>query len=262
MDNELETQEAYNTIQDMLTTDNLVDARKLHQALGSKRQFGNWIKDKIEQGGFIEGEEVFNKFVINPTGGRPRTEFTILPDVAKEISLMEGTETGRQMRRYFILAEKQARALQNKPASPFELPPATDHITYNGHILKVIEYQGQQWFYQTALLKALGTHYRNVKAFSDYGTSVKYGSRIIILISNLPSIAQSNSNSSSVSTLRLFLRDLTTDDQRLNKPAKNMLTQPQSVDKLLLLAGRAKRLGDDDIMLELLNQAVQETNQQ
>lgn len=144
MNKEVQTpEEAYNIIQDMLTTDNQVDARKLHQTLGSKREFSTWIKDKIEQGGFIDGEEVFDKFVVNPTGGRPRHEYTVLPDVAKEISLMEGTETGRQIRRYFILAEKQAKAMQKKRITPFELAPVKDRITYNGHTLAIIEYQGE-----------------------------------------------------------------------------------------------------------------------
>lgn len=101
--------------------------------------------------------------------------------------------------------------------------------------------------------------YRNVKAFSTYGTSIRYGSRMIILISSLQNIAQSNSNGSSVNALRLFLRDLS-EPKHLDEPKTQKLTHPQSVDKLLLLAGRAKRLGDEEIMHELLKQAVNETN--
>ena len=44
-----------------------VNARELHQKLGNKRQFANWIKQRIEQYGFVENQdyEVFNKFVKN-----------------------------------------------------------------------------------------------------------------------------------------------------------------------------------------------------
>lgn len=43
----------------------LVNARELHEKLESKRQFANWIKQRIEQFKFIENEDFirFNKFV-------------------------------------------------------------------------------------------------------------------------------------------------------------------------------------------------------
>lgn len=48
-----------------------VSARELHSFLESKRDFSNWIKDRIEKYGFIENQdfEVFNKFGENPNGG-------------------------------------------------------------------------------------------------------------------------------------------------------------------------------------------------
>lgn len=43
----------------------LINARELHKKLENKRQFANWIKQRIEQYDFIENEEFicFNKFV-------------------------------------------------------------------------------------------------------------------------------------------------------------------------------------------------------
>ena len=62
-----------------------VNARELWQKLESKRQFGNWIKDRLE--GFTEGKDyVSNKNVKNlPCGGRPEVDYIISLDVAKHI---------------------------------------------------------------------------------------------------------------------------------------------------------------------------------
>lgn len=34
-----------------------VNAQDLHSELGSKRQFANWISERIEKYGFVEGED-------------------------------------------------------------------------------------------------------------------------------------------------------------------------------------------------------------
>lgn len=88
-----------------------VSARELHSFLESKRDFSNWIKDRIEKYGFIENQdfEVFNKFGENSNGGRPLIEYALSIDCAKEISMVEGNEKGKQARRYFIECEKKAQ---------------------------------------------------------------------------------------------------------------------------------------------------------
>ena len=45
-----------------------VNARELYEFLGSKRQFANWIKERIESYEFVENVDyvVFNNFVKNP----------------------------------------------------------------------------------------------------------------------------------------------------------------------------------------------------
>ena len=35
----------------------VVSARELHEFLGSRRDFSNWIKDRIEKYGFIENQD-------------------------------------------------------------------------------------------------------------------------------------------------------------------------------------------------------------
>lgn len=91
----------------------VVSARELHHFLESKRDFSNWIKDRIEKYGFVENQdyEVFNNFGENPHGGRPLIEYALTIDTAKELAMVEGNEKGKQARQYFIAMEKKAKQL-------------------------------------------------------------------------------------------------------------------------------------------------------
>ena len=91
----------------------LVDARAIHSFLESKRQFGNWIKTRIEQYGFAEGVDFFsfNKIVKRATGASKATEYHVTLDMAKELSMVERNEKGQQARRYFIECEKRLRQI-------------------------------------------------------------------------------------------------------------------------------------------------------
>lgn len=85
-----------------------VSARELHAFLESKQEFANWIKSRIEKYGLVENQdyEVFDSFIKNPSGGRPLIEYALTVDAAKELSMVEGNERGKQARRYFIECEK------------------------------------------------------------------------------------------------------------------------------------------------------------
>lgn len=77
-----------------------VSARMLHAFLGSKQEFTNWIKNRIDKYGFVENQdfEVFDNFVKNPNGGRPQKEYALSIGMAKELSMVEGNEKGKQAR--------------------------------------------------------------------------------------------------------------------------------------------------------------------
>lgn len=95
-----------------------VSARDLHDALGVKKDFSSWIKERISKYGFTENQdfEVFTEFGENPNGGRPTIEYALSIDMAKELAMVENNEKGRVIRKYFI--EKEQEAKRNILAMP------------------------------------------------------------------------------------------------------------------------------------------------
>lgn len=81
-----------------------VSARDLHSFLEVGRDFSNWIKGRISDYGFIENQdfEVSLIFEQNTKGGRPTKEYILSMDMAKELSMLERSDRGKQARLYFI----------------------------------------------------------------------------------------------------------------------------------------------------------------
>lgn len=129
----------------------LVDARVLHGFLDSKRNFANWISERIKSYGFqlnLDYLEVFNKSVKNPDtfaspnseaktdkGGRPTIDYHLTLDMAKELAMVERNDKGREARRYFIDCERRLyqAAQPKKPVWPRSLrqDPETERKHYD-----------------------------------------------------------------------------------------------------------------------------------
>ncbi|HED8386441.1 MULTISPECIES: antA/AntB antirepressor family protein [Campylobacter] len=73
-------------------------------------KFADWIKNRINQYDFIENQDYIIKEVF--TGRRPRKEYYVTLDMAKELCMVENNEKGRQARRYFIECEKRLKNLE------------------------------------------------------------------------------------------------------------------------------------------------------
>ena len=89
---------------------NSADARELHSFLNSERQYANWIQDRITQYGFIENQDYIVKTTY--TGRRPRKEYFVTLDMAKELCMVENNDKGKEARRYFIKCEKELLGLK------------------------------------------------------------------------------------------------------------------------------------------------------
>lgn len=101
-------------------TQPLVNARDLHIFLESKQQFGNWIVNRIEQYGFVEGQDyLLNKIIIQlPSGAKYQNDYHLTLDMAKELSMVERNAKGKQARQYFIACEKALYQVATAPTDP------------------------------------------------------------------------------------------------------------------------------------------------
>ncbi|WP_223262120.1 antA/AntB antirepressor family protein [Bacillus wiedmannii] len=95
----------------------IVNARELHEQMLVGKVFAAWIQERIEKYGFIEKEDFFP--VSEKTNGRPKVEYWLTLDTAKEVAMVQNNEAGRAIRKYFIEVEKRFRQQQAK--SPAEL---------------------------------------------------------------------------------------------------------------------------------------------
>ena len=89
--------------------------RDLHKFLEVETPYHIWFPRMVEYG-FSAGQGYTNKNVQNPSGGRPRTDHIITLDMAKEFSMIQRTDKGKQARQYFIECERRAKAAA--PALP------------------------------------------------------------------------------------------------------------------------------------------------
>ena len=90
-----------------------VNARELHAFLESKQEFSNWIKNRIEDYGFLDGGDFLTN--LSKTQGRPRIDYFLSLDMAKELSMVERNAKGKQARQYFIDCEKRLSGSLNIP---------------------------------------------------------------------------------------------------------------------------------------------------
>lgn len=94
------------------TGEKVVYGSELHAVLQVGRDFSTWVKARLAECDATEKED-YDSFPQNggkPTGGRPRMEYVIKLDTAKEMAMLEHNEKGKRVRRYFIGVEKRYKA--------------------------------------------------------------------------------------------------------------------------------------------------------
>ena len=93
-------------------TELLCNARDLHKALQVGRKFATWITERIKEYVFVENQDYIlisqNGEIKTGRGGDRRSkEYHLTLDMAKELAMVEKTEVGRQVRKYFIQCERE-----------------------------------------------------------------------------------------------------------------------------------------------------------
>lgn len=156
----------------------LCNARELHAFLEIKNKYADWIKNRINEYGFIQDEDYL--VITERTNGRPRKEYHITLDMGKELGMVERNERGRQIRQYFIRCERTLKALQQ--AQQLALPePEKFTREFTEHDLQQLVWA---WFalwrgmelcqVLHPALKQIGSHY----AASVYGVAYEYRSTL------------------------------------------------------------------------------------
>ena len=92
----------------------LVSGRELHEFLEVNEKYTQWFKRMVEYG-FTENVDFIGlSEKSEKLGGRPRVDHAMTLDMAKEISMIQRTEKGKQARQYFIEVEKEYKEVQKR----------------------------------------------------------------------------------------------------------------------------------------------------
>lgn len=122
--------------QDVIQT---VNARELHSFLQNGKDYSDWIKDRIAKYGFQDGVDFTTTTNIPLESGktrgrgRPTKDYHISIDMAKELSMVERNDQGKQARQYFIECEKKLKAVAPSalPSFPEALRLLADQVEQN-----------------------------------------------------------------------------------------------------------------------------------
>ena len=88
---------------------NAVDGRELHEFLEVHTKFADWIINRIDGYGFVQGVDFIQFLNFKKSNSKARKEYTISIDMAKELSMVERNAKGKEARQYFIECEKIAK---------------------------------------------------------------------------------------------------------------------------------------------------------
>lgn len=134
-----------------------VMGRDLHEFLEVRRDYTSWFKQMTDYG-FSAGQD-FTPNLVKSTGGRPRADHIITLDMAKEISMIQRTERGKQARQYFIECERRMKQLQPE-------------LTPEQLMAKALLQAEQTMLEQTQAIEALNTRVEDMEPSYNLGEAL------------------------------------------------------------------------------------------
>lgn len=164
----------------------VVDARQLWEQLGRPQGnddngFSKFIKRKVLEKGFVEDVDyVLTKTKTGIRKNVVQKEYTLTVDTAKNVCMMENTEAGRLIRRYFIITE---RAFRNRIEWNFDRDDTIIHckqlqramMKYHGKLLsnkpewaRSVQ-QAEFALFNNVVLGMSATEYRKLNGMSKSG---------------------------------------------------------------------------------------------
>ena len=88
------------------TGEKVVYGSDLHRVLEVKSNYRDWAKNRLKDIDAVENEDYKSDKILAPSG-QSKLEHIIRLDIAKEMSMLERNEKGKQVRRYFIELERR-----------------------------------------------------------------------------------------------------------------------------------------------------------
>lgn len=152
-----------------------VDARFLHAYLQNGDHFAGWINARLQKYGFEEGgdyECVSEKTETQRANGQRgvtiKKDYRLTLDMAKELSMVENNDRGREARRYFIAMERQALGMSQAPAArPEPQPaPAAAREKLNAadmqHMKRIVWFAGRNFHSQESATQGIWYYLRQI----------------------------------------------------------------------------------------------------
>lgn len=137
---------------------NVVMGRDLHEFLEVATPYKDWFPRMVAYG-FSAGQD-FSSILSENTGrGRPQQDHIISLDMAKEISMIQRTERGKQARQYFIECERRMKQLQPE-------------LTPEQLMAKALLQAEQTMLEQTQAIEALNTRVEDMEPSYNLGEAL------------------------------------------------------------------------------------------
>ncbi|WBF05263.1 AntA/AntB antirepressor [Psychrobacter phage vB_PmaS_Y8A] len=94
-----------------------VSARELYDFLQPTERFASWFERQLQYG-FVASQDYLGCEVFNTLARQSLQDYFISIDMAKEISMIQRSDKGKQARQYFIECERKIKKQPVTPAIP------------------------------------------------------------------------------------------------------------------------------------------------
>lgn len=145
-----------------------VSARQLHNVLKVKTDFTTWCKRMFDYG--FENEIDYSLIKIGERNAHNKIDYALTIDCAKEISMLQRTEVGKEVRLYFIQKEKEALNPYAQLSKLDALRLAVESEERNQLLEEQIKIQAPTVAYANKVLDSKATYVTNQIA-KELGTS-------------------------------------------------------------------------------------------
>lgn len=141
-----------------------VSARELHELLEVKTAFTDWFPRMCEYG-FEEGKDYYSFLSDRSDGlpGKPRTEYQLTLEMAKELCMIQRNDKGREIRRYFIQLEEK----WNSPEMVINRA-----LQFSQRQVEALMQTNNALIEENSVMKPKADYYDNI---IDRGTSLNFG---------------------------------------------------------------------------------------